>query len=284
MRDFIALDVETANEDYSSICSIGYAEFINGRIHNKWSQLINPEDEFDSHNVEIHGINEIDVEGKPTFPEVYGQLTRALNGKIVVYHNGFDRAALKQVCDKYSLEHFLPYWLDTALVVKRTWPQFQSKGYGLKNITRFLGIEFKHHDALEDAIATGKVLIAAMGHSGLTEQEWVKRAKQPITPTVTSKEGNPEGPMWGETIVFTGACFSPRRDLISLASSLGCAVKGSVTKKTTILVVGLQDLKKLKGKTKSSKQIKAEDSVKKGQEIRIISENGILALWSQYTD
>ncbi len=55
---FLALDVETANADYSSICQIGIAEFENGKVINTWSSLINPESYFDPFNVSIHGINQ----------------------------------------------------------------------------------------------------------------------------------------------------------------------------------------------------------------------------------
>jgi len=48
-------------------------------------------------------------------------------------------------------------WLDTARVARRTWDAVARKGYGLANLASMLGIEFKHHDALEDAKATGLV-------------------------------------------------------------------------------------------------------------------------------
>ncbi|MFT7592298.1 MAG: DNA polymerase-3 subunit epsilon [bacterium] len=63
--NFLAIDVETANADYSSICQIGIAEFKGGEITNTWSQLINPEVEFDIFNTMLHGIGEIDVDGAP---------------------------------------------------------------------------------------------------------------------------------------------------------------------------------------------------------------------------
>jgi DNA polymerase-3 subunit epsilon len=44
---YLALDIETANADYSSICQLGFAEFQDGEILNTWKSLINPEDYFD---------------------------------------------------------------------------------------------------------------------------------------------------------------------------------------------------------------------------------------------
>lgn len=42
--------------------------------------------------------------------------------------------------------------LDSAMIVRRAWPeQFGQRGWGLANVAIFLGIRFRHHDALEDA-------------------------------------------------------------------------------------------------------------------------------------
>lgn len=66
-------------------------------------------------------------------------------------------------------------------------------------------------------------------------------------------EGNPEGPLYGETIVFTGSLSIERREAAKIASDLGCSVDNSVTSKTTILVVGTQDKTILCGYEESSK-------------------------------
>ena len=65
----------------------------------------------------------------------------------------------------------------------------------------------------------------------------------------------------------------PRREAADLAASIGCTVAAGVTKKTTLLVVGDQDITRLAGKEKSSKHIKAEQLIKKGQSIRILKES-----------
>jgi DNA polymerase-3 subunit epsilon len=45
---FIAIDVETANADISSICQIGIVEFQDGKIINQWETLVNPSARFDA--------------------------------------------------------------------------------------------------------------------------------------------------------------------------------------------------------------------------------------------
>jgi DNA polymerase-3 subunit epsilon len=277
--DFVAIDVETANADMASICQIGVAKYNNGILVEEWSSLIDPEDYFDFINIDIHGISEEDVEGEPTFPEIFNQLGSLLNNAICVSHTHFDRVSISRALTKYGLPNFDTTWLDSARVARRTWEEFAWGGYGLANICNKIGYQFKHHDALEDAKASGHVLLAAIEKTGLDVNAWLKRIKQPIDPANVSsgaaikRDGNPEGELYGEILVFTGALEIPRREAADLAASIGCTVAPGVTKKTTLLVVGDQDISKLAGKEKSSKHIKAEQLIRKGQSIRILKES-----------
>lgn len=283
MNEFFVLDVETANADYSSICQIGIAKFQNGELIEKWESLIDPEDYFDGMNISIHGITEKMVKGSPTFEQVYPELKKILGNEIVGHHMPFDRIAINRACELAELELMQINWLDSAKIVRRTWEDFAYSGYGLSNIANHLGIEFEHHNALEDAIATGKVMLKAFEKSKMNLEDWFSRVKKPINIYANGSssiklEGNPEGPLYGENIVFTGALMIPRAEVGKIAADLGCNVSNSVTKKTTMLVVGIQDTTKLAGYSKSSKHRKAEELMNKGIEIRILSENDFGAI------
>ena len=76
-----------------------------------------------------------------------------LNGNTVVHHTSFDRIALDKACDKYDLPRFDVEWVDSAKIVRKALPQFSKSGYGLKNVANHFGYMFKHHDALNDALA-----------------------------------------------------------------------------------------------------------------------------------
>ncbi|WP_420897434.1 BRCT domain-containing protein [Altericroceibacterium xinjiangense] len=69
----------------------------------------------------------------------------------------------------------------------------------------------------------------------------------------------------------------PRQDAADLAHEHGAAVGPGVTKRTTMLVVGNQDLRKLAGSTESAKHRKAEALIGKGQPIRIVAEADFMA-------
>jgi len=285
--DFVAIDIETANSDMASICQIGIAKFVNGVLAEEWVSLINPEDYFDFINVDIHGINEGDVTDAPKFIEILDRLKYFIDGAICVCHTHFDRISLAKAFQKHSIQPLNITWLDSARVARRAWKEFAWSGYGLANVCRKIGYEFKHHDALEDAKASGHVLLAAIQESKLDLDMWFKRVKQPIDSEHSSQGaaieriGNPEGDLFGEVVVFTGALQMLRSEAAELASKAGCDVEQGVTKQTTILVVGDQDISKLAGKEKSAKHLKAEHLIAKGQAIRIIEESDFNELVKQ---
>jgi DNA polymerase-3 subunit epsilon len=78
ITDFIALDVETANADFGSICSIGLVHFRGGIVFKSLTILVDPEDEFDPINIRIHGIRPEDVAGRPTMAKVFPVIAAAL--------------------------------------------------------------------------------------------------------------------------------------------------------------------------------------------------------------
>ena len=89
----------------------------------------------------------------------------------------------------------------------------------------------------------------------------------------THRDGNTDGPLFGEVLVFTGTLSMPRRMAADCAADAGCRVDGGVTKLTTLLVVGDEDVRRLAGHDKSSKHRKAEALIAAGQPIRILGEN-----------
>lgn len=283
---FYALDVETANPSISSICQVGIAKFIDGFVVEKYIELVNPEQYFDPFNTEIHGIDNNRVKNALKFPSIYKYLKSNLDGQIVVHHTPFDKSAINAVCKKYGLAQLNITWLDSAKIVRRAWPELKERGYGLSNICNKLNISFKHHDALEDAIAAGKVVNCAVEKTGINIDDWLIAVNNKIgSPKSANKkkqsvkmDGNSEGPLYGETVVFTGTLSIPRRDAAQIASTAGCNVVDNMNKKCTILVLGQQDLYRLAGKDKSAKQLQAEKFIKEGCSIKIISEDDFMQI------
>lgn len=248
----------------------------------EWKSYVDPEDYFNGINVSIHGIDESIVKDSPTFPELADTIRSYLEGTVVVCHTHFDRVAIHQAARRYGINPPESTWLDSARIARRAWKECASSGYGLYNVCKMLGYDFKHHDALEDAKAAAHIVLAAINESGLDIEGWFNRVRQPIYPIVsssgTSRETNPEGALYGEVLVFTGALLIPRREAAELAATIGCKVASGVTNRTTILVVGDQDIEKLAGHEESSKHRKAKDLIEKGIPIRILKESDFVEL------
>lgn len=170
---YYSLDVETANSDAGSICQIGIGVFENGELTGTWKSLVDPEDYFSYFNIRVHGIEPGRVAGSPKFYQLYPFLRKTFEHNIVVHHMPFDRVAFDNAYRKYRLEPFNVHWLDSARVARQTWKQFSKSGYGLASLAAFLGIEFKHHDALEDSVTCGKIVAEACRETGKRIEEWL---------------------------------------------------------------------------------------------------------------
>ena len=208
-----------------------------------------------------------------------------------MHHSPFDRTALARAAGRYGSGGLPCTWLDTLQVARRTWDGFREDGgYGLANLAGAFGIALRHHDAAEDARAAGLVMLQAIAHGGATLQQWVDeigyestvstapRRIKPPTASKVARQGDGSGPLVGETIVFTGALQISRSEAVNEAALAGCDVADSVTKKTTILVVGDQDLRYTRGQEKSTKHRKAETMIAKGDAIRIVGESDFLLM------
>jgi len=269
---FIALDVETACSDAASICQIGLAcVWPDNRIHS-FSTLVNPCTDFDAFNIRLHGIGPDHVRNAPRFDEVLDLLSPVLSRHHLVQHSNFDKQAVNAASRTYGLDAPDFRWIDSVTIARRAWPELKGNGgHGLGNLKKVLNLDFRHHDAGEDARAAAQVVLHAEAHLGVPFDE-LAAPKRKVYPAPITRKGNSDGPHTGAVVVFTGALGLSRDAAADLAARAGMAVKSSITRQTTYLVVGDQDLTSLGGHVKSSKQRKAEEMQAGGHPIQIIGE------------
>lgn len=81
MKDFAAIDFETANNCHSSVCSIGVVIVRNGEIVDSFYSLIHPEPEYYQWFCQqVHGISEEDTDNAPVFPYVWEKIAPKFEG------------------------------------------------------------------------------------------------------------------------------------------------------------------------------------------------------------
>ena len=278
---FIALDVETACSDAASICQIGLACVLRDNRIRTYSTLVNPDTRFDRFNIQLHGIGPDHVSGAPRFAETLEHLFPLLSRHHLVQHSTFDKQAVNAACRSCGIAIPDFRWADSVKIARRAWPELKGNGgHGLANLKKVLDLEFRHHDAGEDARAAAMVVLHAEMHLRMPFDDLIKPARKQRYPAPITMDGDPSGAMAGSAVVFTGALGMSRTDAAELAARIGMTVQAGVTKRTTHLVVGDQDLTALAGHAKSSKHRKAEEMQSRGHSIQIIGETEFKALVS----
>jgi len=276
---FIALDVETACSDVASICQIGLACVQPDNQIQTFSMLVNPGTRFDPFNIQLHGIGPDHVANAPHFPDALGSMLQLLTNHHLVQHSNFDKRAMNAACGFCGIDTPDLRWSDSVRIARRAWPELKGNGgHGLANLKRTLDLQFHHHDAGEDARAAAMVVLHAEAHLRLPFEELIKPAPKKRFSAAITMDGDPAGALAGSVVVFTGALGMSRSEAAELAARVGMTVKAGVTKQTTHLVVGDQDLTVLAGHTKSSKHRKAEEMQSGGHPIRIIGESDFKSL------
>lgn len=300
--DFITLDFETANASRNSVCAIGLAKYENGLLVDTLETLIDPEDYFDSYNTYIHGINEEMVEDAPTFNEFYPTLQNFIENKLLIAHYAaFDMSVLRHACDKYSLDYPTFKYSCTYQLSKKIIPG--EINYKLNTLAEKYGIEFEHHDALDDAKACGNLLVNLFNEVETNDfNDLLERANLHLgeifpngyrgsrtkkqsssfnlsSITTDATEFDEDHPFYNQTLVFTGALKSlVRKEAAQRVVDLGAKCGNNVTKATNFLIIGDYDLQQFGEGFKSSKMKRAEQLLNDGQAIEIVGESEFLKM------
>lgn len=254
---------------------------------NLYRTYVNPEEEiFDYGLIYEFGATANQLESAPNFPAVYEQICSLLQGQTVLYHMPSNKLALQAVCNRYGL--LLPdaNYINSERIVRRVWTEHSQSGYGLGSMRAALDIPAD----LTSAEATYEIIQRAIEHTGSSLEELIELANRPRVRLrenshIESMEGNPDGPLYGETIVFTGSLDRPRKDLRDMVVALGCNFADSLTRETTILVVGNYNNPTVLTTGKSGKLTKAEKLNKDGKaHIEIMSSDSFYMMMSEFTD
>lgn len=154
MRDFAAIDFETANSQRSSVCSVGIAIVRDGEFSDTFYSLIQPEPNYYSYwCTRVHGLGRADTDGAPVFPAVWEQVRPLIAGLPLVAHNSpFDEGCLRAVFRVYQMEYPDYVFYDTLSASRRLLPALCN--HQLQTVAAACGYQMEHHHhALADAEA-----------------------------------------------------------------------------------------------------------------------------------
>ena len=154
MRNFAAIDFETANNERSSVCSVGIVIVRNGEIVDSFYSLIQPKPNYYNYWCsQVHGLCRKDTKNAPVFPKVWVHIEPLIEGLPLVAHNiPFDKSCLKAVFRAYKMGYPDYKFYDTLCVSHRELPNL--KNHQLHTVATACGYKLKkHHHALADAEA-----------------------------------------------------------------------------------------------------------------------------------
>lgn len=183
--NFTAVDVETANDNWGSVCQIGAVRFRDGEETESRTWLCTPPpglEHFDEVNISIHGITAEDVADASPFTDAAAELFEFLGTDTLVAHNAqFDSTALRSGLKKADApvpEVRLACSLALARDASRA-GVIDVANHKLPTVASCLGAEdFRHHEATADARAAGEIVSALaqrFGHSGSIEDLFTTR-------------------------------------------------------------------------------------------------------------
>ena len=159
MIDFAALDFETANEQPTSVCSVGIVIVRGGEIVDSFYSLIQPEPNYYKWFCQqVHGLGHEDTDDAPVFPRVWEKIEPLIEGLPLVAHNSrFDEGCLKAVFRCYQMDYPDYVFYDT-LAASRRYFGCCLPNHQLHTVSEACGyILENHHHALADAEACAHI-------------------------------------------------------------------------------------------------------------------------------
>lgn len=155
MKDFAAIDFETANGCRSSVCSVGIVIVHDGEIVDHFYSLIHPEPNYyNYYNVQVHGLTDRDTVDAPIFPEVWAKVAPLIDGLPLVAHNSpFDESCLKAAFRTYRMD-YPDYTFYCTCKASRKHFGKELPNHQLQTVALKCGYDLaNHHHALADAEA-----------------------------------------------------------------------------------------------------------------------------------
>lgn len=155
MKDFAAIDFETANYERTSVCSVGVVIVRNGEIVDSFYSLIQPEPNYYNYwCTEVHGLCHKDTDDAPVFPYVWKKIEPLIEGLPLVAHNKtFDESCLKAVFRCYQMDYPDYQFFCTCRASRRHFGKLLPN-HQLHTVAEACGYHLEnHHHALADAEA-----------------------------------------------------------------------------------------------------------------------------------
>lgn len=160
---YVVFDIETTGLKAAAdeITEIGAVKIENGKITDRFSQLINPGRPIPPRITELTGITDEMVADRPSIEEVLPKFLEFCTDCVVVAHNaGFDTGFIRQKSARCGLK-FNNKIVDTLRLSRELFPE--NAKHTLDAVAKRLDVSLEnHHRAVDDAEATAEIFLKFM--------------------------------------------------------------------------------------------------------------------------
>ncbi len=303
--DFTAIDFETANSQRGSACAVGLVRVRDGRIVGKSGGLIRLAEGlggFADYKTSLNGITAEMVVSAPSWRTVADWIVQYAGPDILICHNaGFNIGVLRNAAAAADLPSPTADFLCTMVLARRA---FRLPSYRLPFVAAECDVELTgRHQVLINARGAALITVALarrhrastpgeltdaldirMGH--LEPDRYVPCARRDrrgsgrdrLVTRDASPDADPDHPMYGQVIVFTGALKTrTRQQAWDDAARAGGIPEKGVTGRTNILVIGeLNPAVLSPGATTTGKVARAFTLQGNGQDIEVMTEDDFI--------
>lgn len=171
--EYCSIDFETANKYPNSACSLGMKIMDeDGRVVDSYYSLIRPKILFlDPLCYQIHHLELDDIAKAPTFEKIWPEVKDFIGNRFLVAHNAsFDMNVLKNSLYSYSIkvpeyEYYCTLQLSRKLLKNAI-------SHKLTSLAEDMGIEYRAHNAEDDAYVCGRLFHRLCGDHLLSEKSF----------------------------------------------------------------------------------------------------------------
>ena len=302
--DFTAIDFETASGQPGSACAVGLVRVRDGQVVHKSGGLVHPPQglgEFADFKTSVHGITAEMVASAPAWPTVAAWIVQYAGPDILICHNaGFTIGVLRHACTADKIPWPQADFLCTMVLARRA---FRLPSYRLPFVAAECGVELAgRHQVLINARGAALITVAlARQHGAATPGELadalairtghlepgryvptarrdLRGGQQRLATPDASPDADPDHPLYGRVIVFTGALKTrTRQQAWDEVARAGAIPEKDVTGRTNIVVIGdLNPAVLTPGAATTGKAARAFALQAKGQDIEVMTEDDFI--------
>ena len=287
--DYTVVDLETTGLSpyYDEIIEMAAIRVRSGKAVETYQQLVKPQRPINEFITALTSITNEMVADAPSVWDALPGFLDFIGGDLIVGHNvGFDVRFIFNNSGEHLQRPFPNDYINTVRIARKAGLGLQN--YRLDTLCDVFGIDStNHHRALADCERTHvlfekfREMFPSEEHlQGLFARHYDGKGRcchrinpRMIESEVPESEIDKDNPLYGKTVVFTGALEKyPRSQAMQIVANLGGKNASTVTKTTDFLVLGCNDYCPTIKDGKSSKHKKAEEYARKGTGISIIDE------------